>query len=69
MDRYQFVFDASPVALWLEDFTGVEAHLDDLRRRGVTDLCHVLSQDVELLKSIVGSIDVIAANPAAVPMA
>lgn len=65
MDRYQFVFDASPVALWLEDFTGVEAHLADLRRQGVTDLRHALSDDLASLRCVVGSIEVVAANQAA----
>jgi PAS domain S-box-containing protein len=36
--RYRDIFEAAPLALWLEDFSGVENLLDALRNEGVTDI-------------------------------
>ena len=36
--RYRSMFENSPISLWEEDFSGVRAWLDVLRRDGVTDL-------------------------------
>lgn len=36
-ERDRSLFDHSPVPLWEEDFSEVKRHIDDLRRRGVTD--------------------------------
>lgn len=67
-DQYRFVFESSPVALWLEDFSGVRATLDRIHGEGVTDLTEVLEADSALLEEIIGSIHVVAANPAAVTL-
>ncbi len=38
VDDYQTLFQLAPVSLWLEDFSDVRAHFEQLRRDGVTDL-------------------------------
>lgn len=35
--RYRSIFEDSPVAVWEEDFSGVKARFDELRRSGVSD--------------------------------
>lgn len=37
-DDYQTLFQLAPVSLWLEDFSDVRVHFEQLRRDGVTDL-------------------------------
>jgi len=43
-DRYREIFDSAPVSLWDEDFSGVAAFLDELRRQGVGEIDHVEQQ-------------------------
>ena len=57
--RYRFVFEAAPVALWLEDFSGVATLLDELRITGVTDIRAALQADDVLLRRLLGSIVVL----------
>ena len=35
---YRMLFDKSPVSLWVEDFTGIYEHVQELRSQGVEDL-------------------------------
>lgn len=37
-ERFRMVFENSPVSIWEEDFSGVKALFDDLRRQGVADI-------------------------------
>ncbi len=37
-DRYQWLFDASPVPLWEEDFSQLIKHLESIKEKGITDL-------------------------------
>lgn len=43
--KFRTIFEESPVAIWEEDFSGVKARLDELRRNGVTDLEIFLDQN------------------------
>lgn len=36
-ERYRYLFDNSPVPLWEQDFTEVDAYLSELSRQGITD--------------------------------
>ncbi len=36
-DKYHALFNASPISLWEEDFSGVKQFIDQLRQDGVTD--------------------------------
>lgn len=63
---YQSLFDHSPVAVFLEDFTAVTDWMGELRERGVVDLRGHLSDDlVELARSKVTVLDL---NDTAVEM-
>jgi PAS domain S-box-containing protein len=47
--RYQGIFEGARVALWEQDFSGVLALLDELRRQGVTDLRSHLAGNPQVL--------------------
>ncbi len=64
-DRYRSLFNHSPIAMWEEDFTGVELLLDELRKRG-EDLEEYLYAHPGAALRIAGLIEVTAANEAAV---
>ena len=61
-------FDAAPIAMWQEDFSGVAEACRDLRREGVADLRAELAQNPDLLKAVVASIVVVDVNQAAVDL-
>lgn len=65
-ERYGSLFYHSPVALWEEDFSGVELFLNGLRERGVTDLEEYLRGQPDAALRIAGLIEITAANEAAV---
>jgi diguanylate cyclase (GGDEF)-like protein len=56
------MFDLAPVALWLEDFTGVKALFEDWRQAGVTDLREYLREDPRRVKACADRIRVVKVN-------
>lgn len=64
-ERYRSLFDHSPIAMWEEDFTGVELLLNELRERG-DDLEAYLHDHPGAALRIAGLVEVKAANEAAV---
>src|SRR5688500_2533178 len=56
------MFELAPVSLWLEDFSGVKAQLDEWRRAGVTDLRAFLREDTRRAKACSDRIRVIKVN-------
>jgi len=65
-ERYASLFNHSPVALWEEDFTGVDKFLRGLRASGVTELDTYLDAHPEAALRIAGLIEVTAVNDSAV---
>jgi PAS domain S-box-containing protein len=37
-ERYRDLFEASPISLWVEDFSGIRAFLNGLRQQGITEV-------------------------------
>ncbi|MEM5372577.1 GGDEF domain-containing protein [Paraburkholderia azotifigens] len=56
------MFDLAPVALWLEDFSGVKALFEDWRAQGVTDLRAHIGSDVKRVGECASRIRVIKVN-------
>lgn len=56
------IFNLAPVAMWLEDFSGVQALFSRWRAQGVTDLQSYLRQDLERVAMCSQSIRVLAVN-------
>lgn len=55
-ERYQTLFDYSPIPLWEEDFTEVFAYLDHLKQKGINDLKTFFEQNQKELISCVQKI-------------
>ena len=64
--QLQHLFEHSPVATWLEDFTALGQWMAQLRGRGVTDLVAYFREQPGQLQQVLGLIRVLDMNPAAV---
>lgn len=62
--RYRSLFEAAPISLWEEDWSGVKTLIDELRGAGVTDLGIAFRDDPELLKRAGANIRVLDVNDA-----
>ncbi len=67
-DRYQSLFEGSPIALWEEDFSAVKRRLDALRADGVTDLAAHFDARPEDLRACAAEVRVVDVNATAVQM-
>jgi two-component system CheB/CheR fusion protein len=66
--RYRAIFDGAAVSLWEEDFSGVYAAIEDLRRKGVTDFRRHFEEHPDFVEMAQGLIQVLAVNDASVKM-
>lgn len=64
--RFRSLFEESPVALWLEDFSDVRAILDRLEAAGVTDFHNHLRQHPLLVGEMNAAVKIIDVNAAAI---
>jgi len=51
-ERYEVLFEESPMSLWEEDFSAIKSYLEGLKVRGVQDLNKYLSGNLEEVKRI-----------------
>ena len=65
---YRKVFDAAPVSLWIEDYSGIKALLDKLRADGVSDLAAHLAAHPHLVDTAMADIHVLDVNDATVAL-
>lgn len=56
------LFDAAPVSLWLEDFSGIHALLEGLRAGGITDLRAHIAAHPDFVTTCLSRIKVLAVN-------
>lgn len=63
---FENLFQMSPIPLMQQDYTELEAWMDELRQSGVTDLRDHLGEDIEAIRAVVPKIKMVAANPAAI---
>jgi PAS domain S-box-containing protein len=64
--RFQDLFENSPIPTWLEDFNAVLAWMEDLRTQGITNLREYLEVHSDARKFGVGLIRILNVNHAAV---
>lgn len=64
--HFRDLFENSPIATWLEDFTQVKQWLEELRATGVTDMNHYLRENPDQMAHALGLIRVVDVNQAAV---
>jgi len=62
---FENLFQVSPIPIMEQDYTRLEAWMDDLRSQGVTDIRDYLGDDIEAIKALAPMITIVAANPAA----
>jgi len=62
--RYRELFEASPIALWEEDFSGVKRHVDELRASGVKDCREYFENHPEEVHKCVSLVKVLDVNRA-----
>jgi len=67
-ERFLDLFENSPIATWLEDFTGVIAWMDELKAKGVTNLNEYFKSNPEEYKTGMSRIRILDVNHAAVVM-
>ncbi|MCK5879191.1 MAG: PAS domain S-box protein, partial [Holophagae bacterium] len=63
--KFRALFEQSPVALKLEDYSGVKAEIDQLRKTGEAELKNRLAGDKTLLKALAAKVRTISTNSAA----
>ncbi len=66
--RYQDIFESNPVAIWVEDISGVISVYDALRQKGVSDFGDYFRRHPELIFELAGLTRVVDINAAAVAM-
>jgi PAS domain S-box-containing protein len=66
--RFLDLFENTPVAIWLEDFSAVVAWMEQLRIQGVTDLKEYLIRNPDRLKQGLELIRILSVNQTAVEM-
>ncbi len=62
--RYRSLFDHSPVALWVEDFSAIKVRLDELKASGVDDVPGYLRTHADFVDACLEHVGVIDANAA-----
>ena len=65
-NRFQNLFEHSPIATWLEDFSYLVQWFDELRTQGISDLREYLLENPEFLRYAVNLIQIKDVNQAAV---
>lgn len=66
--RYQVLFEDSPISLWEEDFTGVKAYIDELRHDGVTDLSSYFDDHPNALDDCITKVKIMDVNQATIEL-
>jgi PAS domain S-box-containing protein len=64
-ERYRMVFENSPVSIWEEDFSGVKAFFDGLKKEGVTDIEEYLDRHPDAVRHCAELAKIIDMNRAA----
>ncbi|HXV41426.1 MAG TPA: PAS domain S-box protein, partial [Anaerolineae bacterium] len=67
-ERYRLLFEASPISLWEEDFSGVKNYLDRLRAEGVEDLRSYLESHPEIVTECAALVKIVDLNKAALEL-
>ena len=62
--RYRQLFDASPISIWVEDWSAVKAMIDRLAGQRVTDWTRHLADHPEQVREAVDRVRIIDINPA-----
>jgi len=67
-ERYRMVFENSPVPIWEEDFSGVKALFDDLKKDGVADIEAYFVRHPETIQKCADQVKIVDVNKAALAL-
>ena len=67
-DKYEFIFENAPIALWEEDFSAVKQYLDNLKSEGILELRRYFEKNPRELEKCIGLIKVLNVNRSALQM-
>jgi len=62
--RFRGLFEDSPISIWVEDFSEVKRHIEELRQRGVSDFRAYFKDHPEVVYELVRSIKILDVNKA-----
>ncbi len=66
--RYRSLFEDSPISLWEEDITDLQAHIMTLRSSGITDFGMYFANHPEEVLKCVGLVKIVSVNKATLSM-
>ena len=66
--RYRNMFESAAVSIWEEDFTEVQAALDELKTQGVTEFRSYFSEHPEFVLKAVGKVKILSVNEQSLKM-
>lgn len=66
--RYRYIFDATGVSIWEEDFSEAKAAIDELRARGVRDFREYFAGHPEFVEQAIAMVRIVDVNDASVKM-
>jgi len=64
INAYKMLFENSPVSLWVEDFSGVLAYVNELKEQGVSDFLSYFQHNPEALNTCIEKLRIKAVNNA-----
>ncbi|MBL8050905.1 MAG: PAS domain S-box protein, partial [Anaerolineales bacterium] len=67
-EQYRSLFEDSPIALWVEDFSEVKAHLDQLKESGIVDMHAYIREHPEFVSECTNLVKIIDVNQAALEL-
>ncbi len=67
-NKYQVLFEDSPISLWEEDFSEVKSYIDNLIDNGIKDLKTYLDEHPEEVRKIVTLVNIVDINNATLSM-
>ena len=66
--RYRYIFQATGVSIWEEDFSQVKAAIDDLKAQGVRDFRHYLAAHPEFVGQAISTVKVVDVNDSTISL-
>ncbi len=67
-ERFQRLFEDSPISLWEEDFSVIKERFDQLRARGITDLNQYIVDNPKFVRECVRQVKILDVNKASVKL-
>jgi len=67
-EQYRSLFEDSPIALWVEDFSEVKTRLDELKQNGILDIPQYIREYPEFVEACARLVKVLDVNQTALKM-